>query len=176
MFLFSELVALRVECINFQGNQIDVRVHGFGNLLNIISIFYVLNNRIVRERSLCCKNIGFIFHPVLTHIKDIKFLKSSGQSSFLSMKHVMPDLMPEDDLFNYRVQTVLKKNKAVLQDNFVCSTLLFKISVENIDAKFLGNSVWITSATFLNQSVHDCDNLILCVISHNGSPPSIIMM
>lgn len=53
MFLFSELVALRVEGVNFQGNQIDVRVHSFGNLLNIISIFYVLNNRIVRERSLC---------------------------------------------------------------------------------------------------------------------------
>ena len=127
------ILRLRIECINFQGNQVDVRVHGFGNLLNIISIFYVLNNRIVRERSLCCKNISFIFHPVLTHIKNIKFLKSSSQSSFLSMKHVMPNLMPnlmpEDNLFNYRVQTVLKKNKAVLQDNFVCSTLLFKIPV-----------------------------------------------
>ena len=66
------------------------------------------------------------------------------------MKHVMPYLMPEDDLFNYWVQTVLKKNKAVLQDNFVCSMLLFEISVENIDAKFIGDSVWITSATFLN--------------------------
>lgn len=134
MFLFPELVALRIECINFQGNQVDVRVHGFGNLLNIISIFYVLNNRIARERSLCCKNVGFIFHAVLTHIKNIKFLKSSGQSSFLSMEYVLPDFMPEDDLFNYRVQTVLKKNKAVLQDNFVCFTLLFKIPVENIDA------------------------------------------
>lgn len=50
------------------------------------------------------------------------------------MEYVMSDFMPEDDLFNYRVQTVLKKNKAVLQDNFVCSTLLFKIPVENIDA------------------------------------------
>ncbi len=29
MFLFSELVALRVEGVNFQGNQIDVRVHSF---------------------------------------------------------------------------------------------------------------------------------------------------
>lgn len=95
-------------------------------------------------------SVGFIFHAVLTHIKNIKFLKSSVQRRFLAMEHVMPNLVPEDDLFNYRVQTVLKKNKAVLQDNFVCSTLLFKISVENIDAKFFGNSVWITSATFLN--------------------------
>lgn len=172
MFLFSELVALRVECVNFQSNQVDVRVHGFGNLLNIIPIFYVLNNRIVRERSLRCKKIGFIFHTVFTHIKNIKFLKSSGQSRFLPMEHVMPNLVPEDDLFNYRVQTVLKKNKAVLQDNFVCSTLLFEIPVKDIDAKFIGDSVWITSAAFLNQFIHDCDNLILCVISHNGSPPS----
>ena len=67
---------------------------------------------VLSGREACCKNISFIFHLVLTS-----------------------NLVPEDDLFNCRVQTVLKKNKAVLQDNFVCSRVVFLELTQDIGHK-----------------------------------------
>lgn len=40
LFLSSEIIPLHYQIIGFQGNKVDVGIHRFGDLLNIISPFY----------------------------------------------------------------------------------------------------------------------------------------
>ena len=67
------------------------------------------NNGIVRQRSLRSKDIGFILHTVFTHIKDIKFFETTGCNSFLAMKNIVSDFVPQYDLFHNRVHTVFEE-------------------------------------------------------------------
>ena len=52
VFLFAKLIALCNQRIHFQSNQVYVRTHCPCNLLNVIAVFNVFQNGVVRERSL----------------------------------------------------------------------------------------------------------------------------
>lgn len=60
---------------------------------------------------------------------------------------------------------------AVLQNDLVCSTLLFKISVDNIDTKLFCDLVRVTSTATVNELVDDFHNFSRSVIPQSGSPP-----
>ena len=52
-----------------------------------------------------------------------------------------------------------------------CSTLLFKISVDNIDTKLFCDLVRVTSTATVNELVDDFHNFSRSVIPQSGSPP-----
>ena len=112
--LLPKLVALRYERIYFQSNQVDVRTHCSCNLLNVVAVFNVLQNGVIRQRSLRSKDICFILHTVFSHIEYIKFFETTCRNSFLSMKNIVTDFVPQYYLFHDRVHTVFEKDKAVL--------------------------------------------------------------
>lgn len=73
--------------------------------------------------------------------------------------------MENDDLvkhLNYCIEQGL---------NFICSTLLVKISVDYIDTKLFCDLVWVTSTAAVNELVYDFHNLSRSVIPQSGSPP-----
>ena len=61
VFLFAKLIALCNQRIHFQSNQVYVRTHCPCNLLNVIAVFNVFQNGVVRERSLRSEDIGSIW-------------------------------------------------------------------------------------------------------------------
>lgn len=60
------------------------------------------------------KRIVFIVDTVFSHIEYIKFFETTCRNSFLSMKNIVTDFVPQYYLFHDRVHTVFEKDEAVL--------------------------------------------------------------
>lgn len=174
--LLPKLVALCYERIHLQSNQVYVRTHCSCDLLNIIAVFNVLQNGVIRERSLRSKDVCFILHTVLSHIEYIKLLETTCRNSFLPMKNIVTDFVPQHYLLHDRVHTVFEKDEAVLQYNLICPTLLVEVPVDDIDTKLFCHPIRVASATAVNEPVYDFYNLSRSVISQSGSPPCRIIV
>lgn len=94
VFLFAKLIALCNQRIHFQSNKVYVGTHCPCNLLNVIAVFNVFQNSVVRKRSLRSKDVCFILHTVLPHFKDIELFEPADSNSFLPVENIVSDFVP----------------------------------------------------------------------------------
>ena len=61
---------------------------------SVIAVFNVFQNGVVRERSLRSKDICFILHTIISHIKDIELFEPADSNSFLPVENIVSDFVP----------------------------------------------------------------------------------
>jgi hypothetical protein len=145
---------------DFQGNKIDVGLHGSRNLRSITAVVYQLKDLILRKTNLGSKRVGFKLHHVIIHVKQAEFLKDRG---LLSVKLIMTDLMPQHDVPHDRVQVTFDEDKAIAFNDFVDAFLLFKRNFHDGDIKFPRNAFRISGSDISNDGVSTGNNGISIV-------------
>ena len=73
--LQSERIPFSIQVRCFHGNQVDICVHRFGDLLRIEALLYIIQDLIVGESDLRCKAVCLIFHSVIFHVEQIEIGK-----------------------------------------------------------------------------------------------------
>ena len=73
--LQSERIPFSIQVRSFHGNQVDICVHRFGDLLHIEAFLYIIQDLIIGQRNLRRKAVCLIFHSVIFHVEQIEIGK-----------------------------------------------------------------------------------------------------
>ena len=135
---------------DFQGDKVDIRMHGSGNLRGIKTIVNVLNDVIVWQRNLCREEICLIFHRIAGHVKEVEFLKDCG---LLSVKLIMADLVQQDNPAHDFMQIRFDEDKAVTFDNLIHTLLPVEVYFLDNNTKFFCNAFRISGSDFADYGI-----------------------
>ena len=96
------------------------------------------------------KEICFIFHRIAGHVKEIEFLKDS---SLLSVKLIMADLVQQDNPAHDFMQIRFDEDKAVTFDNLIHTLLPVEVYSLDNNTKFFCNAFRISGSDFADYGI-----------------------